>query len=121
MSRFFSKAMVTKLEPVIRQNTVKYCDNLKTWSGTGEPLNLTTSIACFSADVITEYCFGHSYNFLGDPKMQKSLYQPIHVGSEATIMFKHFPLYMKAFLAIPTYVCNLPTRTEKTHQAPVPS
>ncbi|GME62507.1 Cytochrome P450 [Neofusicoccum parvum] len=104
LSRFFSKAMVGKLEPVIKENAVKYCENLKSWSGTNQPLNLITSISCFATDVITGYLFGTSYNYLDDPKMEKSLYQPIHVGSEATIIFKHFPLYMQLFLAIPTSI-----------------
>ncbi|KAH7050151.1 putative cytochrome P450 [Macrophomina phaseolina] len=104
LSRFFSKAMVARLEPSLKQHATKFCRNLETWSGTANALDLVTSISCFSADIITEYLFGRCYNFLDDPKMKVSLYQPIHVGAEATIAFKHFPPYMKLFLSIPTFV-----------------
>lgn len=96
--------MVIKLEPLIKQNMMKLCNNVEGFAGTGKPLKLVDAISCFATDVITEYCFGRSYGFLNDPSMEKSLYTAIHGGMDAVIAFRHFPLYKKLFYSIPTYV-----------------
>ncbi|KAL1651883.1 hypothetical protein SLS58_000006 [Diplodia intermedia] len=85
LSRFFSKAMVMKLEPAIKTKAIQYCRNLETWAGSGEALDLVTSISCFATDVVTDYLYGRGYRFLDDPKMKLSLYRPIHMGAESII------------------------------------
>ncbi|EKG14170.1 Cytochrome P450, partial [Macrophomina phaseolina MS6] len=106
LSRLFSKPMVIKLEPLIKQNMMKLCNNVEGFAGTGKPLKLVDAISCFATDVITEYCFGRSYGFLNDPSMEKSLYTAIHGGMDAVIAFRHFPLYKKLFYSIPTSIMN---------------
>ncbi|GME42310.1 cytochrome p450 [Neofusicoccum parvum] len=107
VQRLFSRPMVVKLEPLIKQNIIKLANNIETtFAGKGRPLSLPDSISCFATDVITEYCFGRSYGFLDDPTMQKSLYSAIHGGLDAAIPFRHFPLYKKLFYSIPTSVMN---------------
>lgn len=107
LGRLFSKSMVIKLEPLIKQNMVKLSKNIETFAGTGKPLSLVDSISCFATDVITEYCFGRSYGFLDDPSMQKSLYTAIHGGIASVVPFRHFGLYKKLFLSMPTYVSRV--------------
>ncbi|OJD32058.1 cytochrome p450 [Diplodia corticola] len=104
LQRLFSRSMVVKLEPLIKQNVVKLAKNVETWAGTGKPLSLVDAISCMATDIITEYCFGRSYGFLDDPNMEKSLYNAIHTGIEAVIPFRHFPLYQKLFYSLPTCV-----------------
>ncbi|KAF4539343.1 Cytochrome p450 [Lasiodiplodia theobromae] len=104
LQRLFSRPMVMKLEPLIKQNIVKLYKNVETWAGTGRPLPVVDAISCFATDVITEYCFGQSYGFLDDPTMKKSLYNAIHKGLGSAVPFRHFPLYQKLFYSLPTWV-----------------
>ncbi|OJD40589.1 cytochrome p450 [Diplodia corticola] len=107
LSRFFSKGMVMKLEPALKTKAIQYCRNLETWAGSGEALDLVTSISCFTTDVVTDYLYGNGYRFLDDPKMKLSLYHPIHMGAESIITFRHFPIYLKLFNAIPSSIMKI--------------
>ncbi|KAI9687313.1 MAG: hypothetical protein M1822_002356 [Bathelium mastoideum] len=65
---FFSKASVQKQAPNIVARLERMLNRLREeFAGSGKPINLCDLFSCFAADIITQYSFGKSYDFLGDP------------------------------------------------------
>jgi cytochrome P450 len=64
---FFAKRSVVRLEPRIREKVLTLCDRFTTFAKTGEPFRLDVAFGALTTDVITEYCFGYSYNCLLEP------------------------------------------------------
>jgi cytochrome P450 len=63
LNRYFSKTAVNKFEPYISSTAEKLCKKLEMYANLG-PVTISTAYSSFTTDVITEYCFENSYNFL---------------------------------------------------------
>jgi hypothetical protein len=63
----FSKGAVTRLESLIKANTDKFTALLKKARAFAKPVNLSVLSRCFTVDVICEYIFSSSWDFLDDP------------------------------------------------------
>lgn len=64
---FFAKRAVVSLEPKIQQKVDTLCERFEALAGTGEPFRLDVAYGALTTDVITEYCFGYTYNYLLEP------------------------------------------------------
>ncbi|KAH8178655.1 cytochrome p450 domain-containing protein [Sarocladium implicatum] len=65
VARFFSRAMITRLEEHIHVLTQKLCDKLLTERDTPvKPFDVGMAYSCFTADAISEYCFGEPFGHL---------------------------------------------------------
>jgi cytochrome P450 len=64
MNPYFSKASVRKLEPVIRRSVAKLLKRLERNQRSGEAVPLVLAFKALTGDIITEYCFGKSFNHL---------------------------------------------------------
>jgi cytochrome P450 len=53
MNRYFSKAAVSKLEPMIQKMAEKLCDKFEHFAETGEPVELAMAYSCLATDVVT--------------------------------------------------------------------
>ena len=71
---FFSRATVTSLEGLIRDNLNKLGEQLNSAKTSGDPVNISLLYRCITADIITEYCFGRSYGFLDNPEAAKPFF-----------------------------------------------
>jgi cytochrome P450 len=63
LNRYFSKAAVGKFEPYIRQSCEKFANRLLDYRNTG-PITISSAYSSFTTDVISEYCFGKSFDYL---------------------------------------------------------
>jgi len=64
LNPFFSKANVRKLEPIIQRRAQKILFRMGNLENTGQPLNIFYLFSAFTSDVILEYAFGESHNYL---------------------------------------------------------
>jgi cytochrome P450 len=64
MSRMFSKDSVRRLEPIMQTNLAKLFKRFQELKESGKPVNLLHVYSAFTNDLITEYAFGISYNWL---------------------------------------------------------
>ena len=64
LNPFFSKAAVSKLEPVIQAHVDHLVERLHDAAGICRPVSLSDAFTALSADVIGSYAFGSSYNLL---------------------------------------------------------
>ncbi|KIV81137.1 hypothetical protein PV11_08581 [Exophiala sideris] len=67
MNRYFSKESVRRLEPILQRNFEKLLQKLAEYKGSTKPLNVNLPFSAFTSDIITEYCFGKSHNWLDRP------------------------------------------------------
>ena len=63
----FAKRSVVRLEPKIKEKIVKLCDRFAEFAKTGQPFRLDVAFSALTTGVITEYCYGQSYNYLDEP------------------------------------------------------
>ncbi|KAF2137173.1 uncharacterized protein K452DRAFT_291838 [Aplosporella prunicola CBS 121167] len=104
LNRFFSRATVVKLEPLVKKNAIKLCQNLETNAGSESPLDAANILACFGTEVIMQYMFDRSYGYLDDPKFKKSMYKAIHRATEFMILFRHFRICETIVLNTPDFI-----------------
>lgn len=77
LSKFFSRAQVTQLEPTIHKLAESLCDKILV-IGEKEPFDVTSAYSHMSSDVISGYCFGESIGLVAqkgwEPNFRKGLY-----------------------------------------------
>ncbi|KAG9234593.1 benzoate 4-monooxygenase cytochrome p450 [Amylocarpus encephaloides] len=100
LSRFFSRAQVTQLEPKIHKLAERLCDKILV-VGKKDPFDVTTAYSLLSSDVISGYCFGESIGLVAqkswEPNFRKGLYALLNM----MYYLRFFPLlrYMGLVMA----------------------
>ncbi|KAF2665919.1 cytochrome P450 [Microthyrium microscopicum] len=112
LNPYFSKASVTKLEPLIQEKVELLCSRLKEHTShehegkrhDGQVFNLSDVFTAFSADVIGSYVFGAEYAFLSQKDFAPELRRIMTELSRSTHLMKQvgwvFPLVMSRLGAI---------------------
>ena len=86
MSRMFSKDSVRRLEPIMRENLGKLFGRLQEVKAVGKELNLLPVYSAFTNDLIAEYAFGISYNWLEAEEFNKSFFEMVCAISETLVL-----------------------------------
>jgi len=107
LNRYFSKASVTRLEPRISSYASKLCSNLKTYAGSGKPIDLAAAISCYTTDVVTEYAFARSFGCLEDLSFTYSFRGALSEMGKSVNWIKHFPVLLKVLLSLPDSVVDI--------------
>jgi cytochrome P450 len=61
---FFSSASMRKVEPLIQDKISLLISVFRRYQSTGEILHIRPAFSALTSDVITEYCFGISENYI---------------------------------------------------------
>ncbi|KAE8445439.1 hypothetical protein EG329_013452 [Mollisiaceae sp. DMI_Dod_QoI] len=64
---FFSSGSLRKLEPLIHDKISRLISVFRRYQSTGEPLPLRPAFSALTSDIIAEYCFGISENYIEAP------------------------------------------------------
>jgi cytochrome P450 len=64
---FFSTASLRKLEPTIQDNVSRLIAVFRRFQKTGEVLRIRPAFSALTSDIIAEYCFGVSENYIDAP------------------------------------------------------
>ncbi|KAK2616577.1 hypothetical protein QQS21_000400 [Conoideocrella luteorostrata] len=104
LNQFFSKASVTKLEPIIHTAIEKLISQLRLHAGTGEPVSMNMAFSCMTTDIVTEYAFSKSYNFLDSPTFEPNFHRAIVAGSDMGPWIKQFPFLITLMNSLPESV-----------------
>ncbi|KAF2100410.1 putative cytochrome P450 [Rhizodiscina lignyota] len=107
LNPFFSKRSVVRLEPIIHANVVKLRSKLSEWSGTRKPVNLSDAFTCLSADVIGNYAFGQSYNFINSPNFEPGWRKFMMDLSAGTMLMKQFGWAYRMLNVLPEAIISL--------------
>ena len=87
MSKMFSKESVRRLEPIMRTNLDKLLVRLSEFQENGKEISLLPMFGAFTNDVISEYAYGFSLNWVQAPEFNKVFFQM--VGSRAKALGLH--------------------------------
>lgn len=104
---YFTQDAVAQFDPQLRDITLKLSARLEDVKGTGQPINLSNAFRSLATDVVTEFCFHKSYNFLDLPDFAASFHGAIRDFTEIGIWDRHFGLILNIFLAIPRWIVAL--------------
>lgn len=101
MNPYFSLARVRQLEPEMRNLANKLCDRLKTFKGTGVPINTQHAYSCFATDIISDYTMGVGFHFLDTPDFSPQWSETLSGIAKSSAFFKPFPWLLTIMKALP--------------------
>ncbi|KAI0139140.1 putative cytochrome P450 [Hypoxylon sp. NC0597] len=101
INRFFSRASVSKLEPMIHDKIDLLCQQLQTHLGDKNPVQLNMAFSCFTTDVVASYAFAKSYDFLADASFDRNFHEPMMSGIRLGAYFKQFPFLIPLMNSLP--------------------
>ncbi|CAG5157023.1 uncharacterized protein ALTATR162_LOCUS4816 [Alternaria atra] len=105
LAKFFSRAMITRLEPELHALVQKLCDKLLQQSGDNEPFDVAMAYSCFTSDAISSYSFGESFGFLEQKGWYPNFREPTASVLKPVFVFRFFP-WTKASAALATTFVN---------------
>jgi cytochrome P450 len=102
LNPFFSKKQISNYAPYLQSLADKLCDRVtKQYKGTGKVFPVDDAWACFAADVVTEYVFGWSYDYLDAPDFKTPFTQAVKSLGESAKIMAHFSLIIPLLLSLP--------------------
>ncbi|KAJ4362065.1 hypothetical protein N0V83_011007 [Neocucurbitaria cava] len=91
LQKFFSRAMIARLEPDIQVLVQKLCNKLLAQSGDDEAFDITMAYSCFTSDAISGYSFGESFGFLDQKGWYPNFREPTASILRPVFIFRFFP------------------------------
>ena len=104
MSKFFSKSSINDIDPLIQAKVARLCDKLEEHAGSHDAVNVSMAFSCMTTDIVTDYAFSRSYDFLKSPMFEPNFHESIAAATQMGPTVKHFPLLMNVMLKMPEYV-----------------
>src|SRR5881227_1736964 len=91
LNRYFSKASIAKLEPLIHDLADRLCNKLLARRGNGKPFDITMAYSCFTTDIISSYAFGQTEGFLEQPDFEPNLRPTIFASLKPAPYVRQWP------------------------------
>ncbi len=101
--KFFSKARILKLEPIIHSFAQRICDKILAQPA-NTPFDITMAYSCFTSDAISDYCLGESFGFLDQKSFEPNFRPAIYSFINTTYIFRFFPWVKVLATSAPLYV-----------------
>ncbi|TVY73237.1 Cytochrome P450 monooxygenase sdnE [Lachnellula suecica] len=98
---FFSKRSINNLEPMIRSKVDKVCEHLDRLRASSDVLDLRQLFPCLTADVVTEYLFPESFDFLSTPDLAPGWRKTLDQNLRGSNILKHYPFLWSVMRSIP--------------------
>ncbi|KAI4687804.1 uncharacterized protein J4E88_003395 [Alternaria novae-zelandiae] len=108
LAKFFSRAMITRLEPEIHSLVQQLCDKLLRQSSDNEPFDIAMAYSCFTSDAISSYSFGESFGFLDQEGWYPNFREPTAAVLRPVFVFRFFPWTSKSAALATTFIDYLP-------------
>jgi len=107
LNPFFSTQAVAQLRPVIQSKIDYLCDALSKVCGSGEPVNMDDALMALTTDIITEYSFAKSYDFLKKPAFAPEWGKGLTGAAQSSMLFRYIPGLVDILLAAPPWLVNI--------------
>ncbi|KAM0327101.1 hypothetical protein ACHAQA_006229 [Verticillium albo-atrum] len=131
VAKFFSRAMIARLEGEIHDLVQKLCDKILARSSAAkpEPFDVAMAYSCFTSDAISGYCFGEPFGLLARDSWTPNFREATLAVLKPVFVFRFFPflaatavlgkwfvdyLPEDAALLIRTLQIDIPNRVYKT-------
>ncbi|KAI2615591.1 benzoate 4-monooxygenase cytochrome p450 [Hypoxylon sp. NC1633] len=102
LSKFFSRAQVTRLEPTIRDLAERLCDKILD-IGRERPFDVTTALSLFTTDVITGYCLGENLGLVRQKGWDPNFRKPLYAQLRLVYLFRFAPWLKRVTLAFSVF------------------
>ena len=106
-ARYFSKSSLQRLEPRIQSVVDKLSMRLEGFKGSGIPIDFRNVLACFTSDVIGQYCFDNDYKFLDDPNFAPWWHDVLMKVSQNGLLLKQFGFILPMMKAMPLWMVKI--------------
>ena len=106
-AQYFSKQNIRRLEPVIRSRVDKLYSRLKEAQKSGIPINLRNAYSALTTDIISEYCFGNSFDALGKIDFAPEYHDAMIAGSIPSHTLKQFEWLFPLLDSFPFWLVKL--------------
>lgn len=90
VNKSFSKAQIRKLEPEVHELTQQFCTKMLR-SANQPPLELNGAYSCFTADVISKYCFGVSMGLIAQDSWNKGFKTALESFTQSIYLLRFVP------------------------------
>ncbi|VUC28941.1 unnamed protein product [Clonostachys rosea] len=108
ISKFFSRQGMLRYEPEVHELAQKMCSKLLRLTENGQIMKMADPFNCFTADTISQYCFGESFGwpplksisdatsimagFLDRPDFERSFKKAFESVVSTSHVFRHIPI-----------------------------
>ena len=79
------------IEPLVQKNVNILCEQLANYKTTGKAVNLVQAYSAFAGDIVTQYAFGFSNDYLKTKNFEGSLHAAFMAGSAFSHVALQFP------------------------------
>lgn len=102
LGRFFSKASVTQLEPLIQATIDKLVARLRLYQEAKKPVKISLAYACLTNDVVCEYSFGMSDNLVETSQdFRTDIHDALENVSKVSHILKQVPWLIPTMQKVP--------------------
>ncbi|KAB5566032.1 cytochrome P450 [Coniochaeta sp. 2T2.1] len=92
ISKFFSRHSMLRYEPEIHEMAQNMCTKVLRLAESGQIINALDPYNCFTADAISQYCFGEPFGFLDRPDFEQNYKRAFEVLVATSHIFRHIPI-----------------------------
>ncbi|KAK7970073.1 hypothetical protein PG988_009146 [Apiospora saccharicola] len=110
VGRFFSRSMISRLQPDVKTLVRKLCDKLLAQKG-GPAFDIAVAYSCFTADAISGYAFGQNFGLLDQEGWEPNFHEPTLSTLRPGLLFRFFPFLKNAAELATVFVDYLPEST----------
>ncbi|KAJ5564000.1 benzoate 4-monooxygenase cytochrome P450 [Penicillium frequentans] len=108
LNGFFSKRSVNELSPVVEEKVLKLMRRFETAYRAESIMRLDDAFSALASDVITQYSFGRSWDFLDDADFRRDIRSAITETANVIHINRFFPLFSRTLRMIPKWlVCKI--------------
>lgn len=100
MNRFFSRSQMLKLEEEVHEYTQRTCDKMLHNEG---PFDLKDAFNCYTADIISQYCFGEPMGFIAQEGWKPNFSSWVKSFFDSAYMVRHIAPVRAATAAAPAF------------------
>lgn len=104
LNPFFSKQMITRLEPVLTRMMGKLCARLDEARIRKQPLPMRLVWMCYSTDAITLYSMNRSWDHLSSPDFSPVWCETVKSTAESGHVLKQFPILFPIIRSMPYWL-----------------
>ncbi|KAH8901066.1 putative cytochrome P450 [Thozetella sp. PMI_491] len=92
IGKFFSRQGMLRYEPEIHEMAQKMCSKVLRLASSGQVINTLDPYNCFTADAISQYCFGETFGFLDRPDFEQNYKRAFESLIATSHIFRHIPI-----------------------------
>jgi cytochrome P450 len=106
LNPFFSKRSIVSVEPIIHDKVSRLCALFRQQLLSQRPVELRQAFSSLTLDIISNYCFGESWNCLENDKLAKEWKTTLDEVFEKASLIMHFPWIIAAMNSLPDSIAG---------------